>query len=84
MPGALTVPCYMRRSARSSAEDEEHKRLFIATRTPAELLALDTRTGRTIARIRCVKDADDVWYDTEQMRAHDREAAEIRVYGIAP
>lgn len=50
--------------------DEKNKRLFIATRTPAQMLALDTRTGVTIARVPCVQDADDMWYDAARSRIY--------------
>ena len=52
------------------ALDEKNKRLFIATRTPAQMLTLDTRTGVTIARVPCVQDADDMWYDAAQSRIY--------------
>jgi len=52
------------------ALDEKNQRLFIATRTPAEMLALDTRTGEAISRNPCVEDADDMWYDPAQRRVY--------------
>lgn len=45
------------------ALDEKDHRLFIACREPAVMLVLDTQSGRIIARVPCVGDADDMWYD---------------------
>ena len=52
------------------ALSEKDGRLFVATRTPAEMLAIDARTGRTIARVPCVDDADDMWYDAARSRIY--------------
>lgn len=52
------------------ALDEKDGRLLIATRAPAEMLALDTRTGETIGRVPCVEDADDLWYDPSKRRVY--------------
>ena len=52
------------------ALSEKDERLFVATRTPAEMLAIDTATGRTIARVPCVDDADDMWYDAARGRIY--------------
>lgn len=52
------------------ALDEDQQRLLIATRTPAEMLALDTRSGRIVARVTSVGDADDMWFDTAQRRIY--------------
>jgi DNA-binding beta-propeller fold protein YncE len=45
------------------ALDEAHHRLFVACRRPAELLVLDSDSGEAVARLPCVGDADDLWYD---------------------
>lgn len=45
------------------ALDEPHHRLFIVCRAPAQLLVLDTNSGKIVAKIPCVRNADDVWYD---------------------
>ena len=50
------------------ALDEADHRLFVTCRKPAEMLALDTESGKVVARVRCVGDADDMSYD----RAHKR------------
>lgn len=45
------------------AHDAAHGRLFIATRKPARLIALDARNGRVISEAPCVRDSDDLFYD---------------------
>lgn len=52
------------------ALDEADHRLFIACRTPAEVLILDTESGKIVARIPSVTHADDVWYDPADKRAY--------------
>jgi hypothetical protein len=45
------------------ALDEEHHRLMIGCRKPAKVLVLDTETGKTMAVLDCVPEADDLFYD---------------------
>jgi hypothetical protein len=52
------------------ALDESDHRLFAACRTPAELIVLDTQSGKVIARVPCVGDADDAWYDALTKRVY--------------
>lgn len=52
------------------ALDEKGHRLFVACRTPAEMLALDTESGRIVARVASVRDADDMWYDEARSRIY--------------
>jgi len=52
------------------ALDEANHRLFIACRTPAEVLVLDTQSGHIVARIAAVTRADDAWYDAANKRAY--------------
>jgi DNA-binding beta-propeller fold protein YncE len=52
------------------ALDESDDRLFIACREPAELLVLDTASGKIVERIPCVGDADDLWYDVARGRLY--------------
>jgi DNA-binding beta-propeller fold protein YncE len=44
------------------ALDEDHHRLFVGTRDPARLLVLDTESGRIVASLDSVADADDIFY----------------------
>ncbi len=46
------------------ALDEENHRLFIGTRTPAEVIVLDTKTGNVIARVAVPANPDDIYYDS--------------------
>ena len=52
------------------ALDDKDHRLFIACRRPAEVLVLDTETGKIIARLPCVSSADDLWYDAARKRIY--------------
>lgn len=52
------------------ALDEKERRLFIVSRTPPELLALDTGSGKVVAEVPAVGHADDVWYDPTRKRAY--------------
>lgn len=45
------------------AFDSSRHRLLIATRSPARLIAFDTSTGKVIANLEAVGDADDVFVD---------------------
>lgn len=52
------------------AVDEADRRIFVVTRKPARLLALDAESGATVASVPCVNDADDVYYDAERKRIY--------------
>jgi hypothetical protein len=52
------------------ALDEADRLLFVATRDPAALLALDTRTGKELARTDSCSDADDVFYDARRRQLY--------------
>ncbi|HEV2498095.1 MAG TPA: YncE family protein [Terriglobia bacterium] len=52
------------------ALDAGDHRLFITCRTPAEVLVLDTESGKVIARIPCVGHADDMWYNEAHKRIY--------------
>jgi hypothetical protein len=52
------------------ALDEAHHRLFIGARDPAKLLVLDTQTGRTIASLDCVRDAENIFYAADSGRIY--------------
>jgi hypothetical protein len=45
------------------AWDEPDHRPFVAMRTPPRLLVLDSRSGRLVATLPTVQDADDLHYD---------------------
>jgi hypothetical protein len=50
--------------------DEGDQRLFVSCRQPAEVLVLDTQSGKIIARAPCVGGADDMWYDSARKRIY--------------
>jgi hypothetical protein len=52
------------------ALDEAAHLLLVVCRSPAEMLALDTTTGQVVARVPCVGDADDIWYDAPHRRIY--------------
>lgn len=52
------------------ALDEKDHRLFIASREPAEVLVLDTESGKVVARVPGVGHADDMWYDGARKRIY--------------
>jgi DNA-binding beta-propeller fold protein YncE len=52
------------------ALDEANHRLFIGCRSPAKLLVLDTETGKTVAALDIVGDADDLFYDATNKRIY--------------
>lgn len=52
------------------ALDEANHRLFVATHEPPRLAVFDTNSGRPVAMLPCVQDADDVYYDSERKRIY--------------
>ncbi len=52
------------------ALDEADHRLFVATHEPARLAVFDTTSGRTVAELPTVQDADDVYYDAARKRIY--------------
>jgi DNA-binding beta-propeller fold protein YncE len=50
--------------------DEAHHRLFVGTRHPAQLLVLDTTTGKPSAKVDISSDADDLFYDPVNKRIY--------------
>jgi|SRR5580692_2096522 hypothetical protein len=52
------------------ALDEEHHRVFVATHQPARFAVFDANSGRQIAALPCVQDADDVYFDAARKRIY--------------
>ncbi|HET7100824.1 MAG TPA: YncE family protein, partial [Terriglobia bacterium] len=52
------------------AFDRASRRLFVVCRRPAELLALDSRSGKVVAHLAVAGDADDVYYDEARRRIY--------------
>jgi DNA-binding beta-propeller fold protein YncE len=53
-----------------SALDEEHRRLLVGLRHPPELAVFDTRSGKRVAGVASVGDADDIFYDGGRRRVY--------------
>ncbi len=52
------------------ALDEADHRVFVATRSPAQLVVFDTTTGKVVAALHCVQDSDDLYYDASRKRVY--------------
>lgn len=50
--------------------DEKGHRLFVGVRRPAQLLVFDTVTGKRLAKVSCVGDTDDLFYDASRDRVY--------------
>jgi hypothetical protein len=50
--------------------DEEHGRLFVGCRSPARLLAMDTRSGAVISECEIGADTDDLFFDGKRSRIY--------------
>ncbi|MBI1397954.1 MAG: hypothetical protein GC151_18425 [Betaproteobacteria bacterium] len=45
------------------ALDEQHGRLFVGTRSPSQILVIDTKSGKTVTSLKGVGDVDDLYFD---------------------
>jgi len=52
------------------ALDESTSRIFVGCRRPAQLAAIDTRSGKVTASFNIVGDTDDLFYDAERRRIY--------------
>jgi DNA-binding beta-propeller fold protein YncE len=52
------------------ALDEQDHRLFVATRSPAQLAVFDTDSGHIVATLPAVQDSDDLYYDSPRRRVY--------------
>jgi hypothetical protein len=50
--------------------DAADRRLFVATRTPARLIVVDTESGKVICHLGTGMDADDIFYDAANKRIY--------------
>jgi hypothetical protein len=50
--------------------DEAGHRLFVGVRWPARLLVFDTSSGKLAAKVPCVGDTDDLFYDARRERVY--------------
>lgn len=67
------------------ALDEKSNRLFIGTRTPPEMIAMDCRTGKEVAKLPTVEGMDGVYFDPGLKRIYvsggrDNNVGYVRVY----
>ena len=52
------------------ALDEDNYRLFSVYRSPSQLFVIDTNTGKPVAKLDVVKDADDISFDSENKQIY--------------
>jgi len=52
------------------ALDEADHRLFVGTHEPARLAVFDTQSGKMLAALPSVQDADDLYYDAARKRIY--------------
>jgi DNA-binding beta-propeller fold protein YncE len=53
-----------------AAFDESTSRLFIGTRTPAEMIAMDSKSGKEVARLATAEGMDGVYFDAGRKRVY--------------
>ena len=52
------------------AFDEKTRKLFIGTRTPPQMIAMDSQTGKEVASLPTVEGMDGVYFDAAQKRVY--------------
>ena len=67
------------------ALDEKTSRIFIGTRTPPEMIAMDSRTGKEVANLPTVEGMDGVYFDPRLKRIYvsggrDNDVGYVYVY----
>ncbi len=67
------------------ALDEKTNRIFIGTRTPPEMIAMDARTGKEVANLPTVEGMDGVYFDPRLKRIYvsggrDNDVGYVYVY----
>jgi DNA-binding beta-propeller fold protein YncE len=50
--------------------DEADHRLFSVFRNPSTIIVFDTESGRIVAKLPCVVDVDDIWYEPTTKRIY--------------
>jgi DNA-binding beta-propeller fold protein YncE len=68
-----------------AAFDESTSRLFIGTRTPAEMIVMDSKSGKEIAHLPTPESMDGVYFDAKRKRIYvsggrDLEVGSVFVY----
>jgi hypothetical protein len=67
--GTFTWPVSSQRNG-DGAFDEKTHRLFIGTRTPPQMIAMDSRTGKEVANLPTVEGMDGVSFDAAHKRVY--------------
>jgi len=62
-------PMTLRHNFPMALNESEH-RVMVATHEPPRFAVFDTNTGRSVAELPCVQDADDVYYDSGRKRIY--------------
>jgi DNA-binding beta-propeller fold protein YncE len=67
------------------AFDEKTRRLFIGTRTPPQMVVMDSQTGKEIASLPTVEGMDGVYFDATRKRIYvsggrDQDVGSVSVY----
>jgi YVTN family beta-propeller protein len=52
------------------ALDENSHRLLTVYRSPSQLFVIDTNTGKPVAKLDVVNDADDIWFDSQNKQIY--------------
>ena len=52
------------------AFDDAHHRLFLGTRTPPQMIAMDSESGKEVSNLPTVEGQDGVYFDTERKRVY--------------
>lgn len=52
------------------ALDEDSHRLLTVYRSPSQLSVIDTDTGKPVAKLAAVNDADDIWFDSKNKQIY--------------
>ena len=61
-----------------AAFDESSSRLFIGTRTPAEMVVMDSRSGKELAHLPTAEGQDGVYFDALRKRVYVSGGRELR------
>jgi DNA-binding beta-propeller fold protein YncE len=65
-----------------AAYDESTSRLFIGTRTPAEMVVMDSKSGKEIAHLATPESMDGVYFDSARKRVYVSGGRDMQV-GLA-
>jgi hypothetical protein len=62
-----------------AALDESTSRLFIGTRTPAEMVAMDSKSGKEVAHLPTPESMDGVYFDAVRKRVYVSGGRDLQV-----